>query len=165
MLFMNKMLTREAAVERYGPIDLASCHWPMADKWIHMLDVPAGVFPNWKVLQTQIPVTHIACNHDMLRPLQMSLDAIVHAKLTEELHSFDGSFNIRPVRGSQTMMSAHSYGLAIDINAASNPLGGPVAISQELAQCFINNGFDWGARFHRMDGMHFSFAWEGPRSI
>ena len=165
MIYMNKMLTREAAVARYGAIDFASLHWPQADNWIKLFSVPQGVFQNWKVLNTQIPVTHIACNTDLHLPLRMALDAVVNAGRNDELHTFDGAFNIRMVRGSQTMFSAHSYGLAIDINAASNPLGGPVTISQELAMCFTNVGFDWGARFQRMDGQHFSYCFEGPRPI
>ncbi len=165
MIYINKMLSREAAIERYGAIDFASMHWPKADQWIKLFSIPPGVFKNWKVLDTQIPVSHIACNLDMHRPLQMALDAVVQSERTDELLTFDGAFNIRMVRGSQTMFSAHSYGLAIDINAATNPLGGPVTISQELAMCFTSVGFDWGARFQRMDGMHFSFCFEGPRPI
>ncbi len=60
-------------------------------------------------------------------------------------------------------MSAHSWGLAIDINAMANPLGGPVTMTQDLANCFQEVGFDWGARFHRVDGMHFSYGFEGVK--
>lgn len=165
MTSINKMLSREAAVERYGAIDIASAHWNDAPKWIKMFGVTPEAFPNWKVMNTQIPVTHIACNLDVHMPLQMALDAVVNRGLADQLLTFDGAFNIRLVRGSEALVSAHSYGLAIDINAKTNPLGGPVTISQELAQCFSEFGWDWGARFHRMDGMHFSYCWEGPRPI
>ncbi len=162
-MWINKMLTREAAVERYGAIDFASLHWPMADQWIKLFSVPPGIFKQWKVLNTQVPVSHIACNMDIHRPLQMALDAVVMKSLTDELHTFDGAFNIRMVRGSTVLTSAHSYGLAIDINAAENPLGSPPVLSQELVSCFTRVGFDWGGNFHRMDGMHMSFCWEGAR--
>jgi hypothetical protein len=165
MLFPNKMLSREAAVERYGAIDFASLSWPNAPTWIKMFEVPQGVFPNWKVLRTQIPVTHIACNLDMHRPLQMALDAMVNAGIADQLHTFDGAFNIRMVRGSSTLFSAHSYGLAIDINADENILGGQTNISQEMIQVFQTVGFDWGGYFHRVDGMHWSYCFEGSNPL
>jgi len=163
MTWLNKMLTREAATKRYGEIDLTSGHWEDSAKWIKMFEVPAGAFPNWKVLQTQIPVTHIAANLDMHRPLNLALTNLINRGLANELRTFDGCWNIRLVRGG-AQLSAHSYGLAIDINAAENPLGGPVTLSQEFLQCFADVGFDLGAHFHRIDGMHQSFCWEGPRS-
>jgi len=163
MMWINKMLTREAAIERYGAIDYASMHWPEADRWIKLFAVPPGVFHNWKVMNTQVPVSHIACNLDMHRPLQQALDMIVRRELTNELHTFDGAFNVRMVRGSTVLTSAHSYGLAIDINAAENPLGAQPVMSQEFVSCFTTQGFDWGGQFHRVDGMHLSFCWEGPR--
>ncbi len=160
MLYLNKQLTYDQAVKRYGAIDLASLHWPEASTWIKLLEVPAGAFPNWKVMETQIPVTHIALNTDLHEPLKAAFNNIVNRGLEQTLYTFDGAFNIRLVRGSKVQVSTHAYGLAIDINAGSNRLGGPVTINPDLAECFIREGFDWGARFHRVDGMHFSRAWE-----
>ena len=162
MLYLNKVLTREACIERYGAIDMTSLHWPEASKWIKMFEVTPNQFINWRVMSTDIPVTHIACNIDIHRPLAMALDAVINRGLQDQLFTFDGAWSIRPTRGGQ-LLSAHAWGLAIDINAKSNPLGGPVTISQDLAQCFIDKGFDWGAHFHRVDGMHFSRCFEGPR--
>ncbi len=162
MVYLNKMLTREACIERYGPIDLASRHWPKSNIWIRMFEVPPDTFPNWRVMQTQSPVTHIAANIDLHAPLGHALDLVVNRGLEAQLFSFDGAWNIRPVR-SGNQISAHAWGLAIDINASSNPLGGPVTMSQDLAGCFQEAGFDWGAHFHRIDGMHFSYCFEGPK--
>lgn len=163
MTYLNKMLTREAAIERYGPIDLASKHWPNANTWIKMLEIPKDTFPNWHVVGTTSPVTHIAANLDIHRPLTQALDLIVNKNIQDQLFTFDGCWNIRPVRNGN-QMSAHSYGLAIDINAESNRLGTPPTMSQELVNCFTEFGFDWGGHFHRQDGMHFSYCWEGPRN-
>ncbi len=157
---MNKMLSREACVERYGAIDLASLHWQDSHKWIQMFEVPKGVFPNWKVMQTEIPVTHIAINLDLHRPLGLALTAIVNQNLQAELKTFDGAFNIRLARGGKEL-SAHSWGLALDINAETNKLGTPGDMTGELALCFEQFGFRWGKRFHRQDPQHFSYCWEG----
>ena len=163
MIYLNKMLSREACVERYGPIDLASLHWPNAPMWIKMVSIEPNVFTNWHVVGTNSPVTHIAANIDMHKPLADALNLIVNKGLQSQLFTFDGCYNIRPVRGGN-QMSAHSWGLAIDINAQSNRLGMQPSMSQELVQCFEQMGFDWGGKFHRMDGMHFSYCFEGPRN-
>ena len=44
--------------------------------------------------------------------------------LHQEIKSFDGCYNVRMVRGTETILSVHSWGCAIDLNAAQNPLGG-----------------------------------------
>lgn len=160
--YLNKMLTIEACVERYGPIDLASLHWPKANTWIKMLEIEKDAFPNWRVTNTQVPVTHIACNTDIMDPLKKALDLIRAKGLQTQLFTFDGCWSIRPVRGGN-QLSAHSYGLAVDINAQSNRLGEQPTLSQDLVLCFEQFGWDWGGKFHRLDGMHFSRCWEGPR--
>ncbi len=160
-MFMNKMLSREACIERYGPIDLASQHWPNANIWIRMFEVPP-LFPNWRVMHTDAQVKHIACNLDIHRPLGLALGLIIHRGLEKQLFTFDGGWNIRSVRNGN-QMSAHAWGLAIDINADSNRLGEQPSMSQELVSCFTEVGFDWGGRFHRMDGMHMSYCFEGPK--
>ena len=162
MLFLNKMLTREACVERYGPIDLASLHWPDADKWIKMFEVPKGAFPNWKVLNSNIPVTHIACNTDIHKPLNDALTNLINRGLQDQLKTFDGCFNIRLVREGKEL-SVHSWGLAIDINAATNKLGWHGDLSPQLVSAFAESGWDWGGNFSRLDPMHLSFCYEGKK--
>jgi len=81
--------------------------------------------------------------------------------LTSLLESFDGAYNPRMIRGSASSLSSHSYGIAFDINAATNGLGvippkkgakGSVRILAEIAHQY---GFFWGGHFSRHDGMHF----------
>lgn len=159
-----KQRTREAVVARYGHIDFASRHWADQGKWLKMLPIPLGMFPSWFVLDTGHPVHAIACNSDMHAPLLSALTS-VHAKgLAGLLHTFDGCFNIRMVRGTNNAFSAHSYGLAIDLNAGTNVLAqthGGFYDRPEFVKCFTDQGFDWGGNFHgRKDPMHFSYCWE-----
>ncbi len=158
-----KCTTRAQAVARYGPIDFASKHWGGSAVWLQMLEIPHGLAPNWKVQDTNIPVTHIACNKDIHVPLLTALHSLSNIGKAGELHTFDGCFNIRMVRGSNDHFSAHSYGLALDIDAATNPMG-PVlhtTRSHEFVKCFTDQGFDWGGGWHgRKDPMHFSWCWE-----
>lgn len=167
-MFPNKCVTVDAAIRRYGPIDLASGHWPGVTVHLKMLELDPKLLvnlPNWKVLDTQISVTHIACNRDMHGPLMNALASLAHLGLGGLLKTFDGAFDVRPVRG-MAAMSTHAYGLGIDLNAADNPLGatkGGFYEMPEFVKCFTEQGFDWGGNFHaRKDPMHFSYAWEGP---
>lgn len=157
-----KCTTVQKAIERYGAIDFASKHWAMQSHWIIMYEVPEAMFPNWHVLDTKMPVKHIAVNRDMYDPLDAALKSLIKGGLADELHTFDGCLNIRPVRGTLHSPSCHSYGLALDLDAAMNPLGDPTSsFSSGFVKCFTDQGFNWGGNFHhRKDPMHFSYAWE-----
>lgn len=77
--------------------------------------------------------------------------------LISKIESFDGCFNIRYKRGSNNL-STHSWGIAIDINAKSNPLGAKPVLDAELVKIFEDVGFIWGGRWKTPDGMHFQFC-------
>lgn len=149
--------TLEAAIDRYGPI--VNGKWAQETRWCSVVPVPSRL-NGWKNVATGMPVAHIYCNKDMQPPLWQALCNIQDRGLALELLTFDGCFEIRDVRGDPGHPSTHSYGLAIDINAATNVLGEKPTLSPELAACFTDAGFVWGASFSRCDGMHFSFAWE-----
>lgn len=158
-----KCTTIEKAIERYGAIDFASKHWAQQHTWIVMYQVPPFSFPNLHVMDTPIRCEHIAINKDMYDPLDQALRAVIKAGLQNELRTFDGCLNIRPVRGTLHAPSTHSYGLGIDWNQATNQMGSVLHtdFTKEFVKCFTDQGFDWGGDFrHRKDPMHFSYAWE-----
>jgi hypothetical protein len=158
-----KCTSRRACIDRYGAIDFASAHWPRQSEWMTMVEVPEGMFPHWHVLNTAHPVQHIYCNKDMVEPLWKALQAVKAKGLEGMLHTYDGCLAIRMVRGNNSAFSAHSYGLAIDLDAAHNPMGSRLhtTFSPEFVKCFTDQGFDWGGNFNgRKDPMHFSWAWE-----
>lgn len=162
-MFPNKMMSRDACVQRYGHIDFASKKWPGQSKWMGMLEVPKGMFPQWKVMDTEQIVHAIFCNVDIHHPLMTALQNLHSRGMADLLKTYDGCFNIRTVRGSSAF-STHAYGLGIDINAATNPMSSVLHtnMNQEFVKCFTEVGFDWGGNFHsRKDPMHFSYAWEG----
>jgi hypothetical protein len=55
-------------------------------------------------------------------------------------------------------MSLHSWGIAIDVNAAWNGLGKEPTLTPEFVKCFTDAGFDWGGTWKRKDGMHFQLS-------
>ena len=80
------------------------------------------------------------------------------------------TFYWRKVRGAKRQ-SAHSYGMTIDINAASsdywqwaNPRKGELdkisyknRIPMEIVKAFEKHGFIWGGRWYHFDTMHFEY--------
>ena len=80
------------------------------------------------------------------------------------------TFYWREVRGANRL-SAHSYGIAIDINTKyanywlwSNPNCSEVARIQyenripiEIVRIFEKHGFIWGGRWYHYDSMHFEY--------
>ncbi len=104
------------------------------------------------------PFDRIYCNRDIIPALDAAFaDLHLNGRIAE-LKTFDGCWNIRKVRGSETLWSLHSFAVAIDFNAALNPLGAPTTFTEDFLRAFEAAGFSAGARFSRKDGMHFQFA-------
>ena len=93
----------------------------------------------------------------MITPLTRALTNLIQRKRDHELKTFDGCFNIRKKRGL-TSMSLHSWGVAIDVNAAWNGLGKPSTLTPEFVKCFTDAGFEWGGNWTRTDPMHFEIG-------
>jgi len=126
---------------------------PKLEKGMVLWDVPTeleiGVIPK-----------RIYCNKAMVKPLEAAFRNLVTRNHAKELRTYDGCFSIRNIRG-RTTPSLHSYGVAIDFDAAWNRLGQPSKLSAGLVQCFIDAGFNWGGNFKtRLDCQHFELSLE-----
>ena len=97
------------------------------------------------------------CNQLMISPLTYSFKELIRTGHVNELKTWDGCFNIRRKRGL-TSLSLHSWGIAIDVNAAWNGLNMTPTLSPGFVACFTKNGFDWGGTWTRKDGMHFQLS-------
>jgi len=133
------MITSAECLKRYGD--------PTKEKSMILWDVPPeleiGVLPN-----------KIYCNRDMVDPLKRAFTNIIERGLIEQVKTWDGCFNIRKKVGALSQ-SLHSWGVAIDINAAWNGYNKTPTMSKELVDCFKDAGFDWGGDWTKPDGMHF----------
>lgn len=97
----------------------------------------------------------IYCNKRMVPALTKAFQNIRTRGLEDEVKTWEGCFNIRKKRGLGSM-SLHSWGLAIDINAAWNRLGTDGTMSPALVKCFTDAGLEWGGHWTgRKDPMHF----------
>ena len=77
-----------------------------------------------------------------------------------QLNECGGAYNFRLVRGSNKVLSTHSWGCAIDLAPDLNPLGKrykPEAgmMPKVVVELFKAQGWEWGGLWERPDGMHF----------
>jgi hypothetical protein len=118
-------------------------------------DVQAG-FP-W------FPVSHFLVNSDFKVLLVDAFTKLQDAELHTEIKTFDGCYNDRMVRGSNTL-SLHSWACAIDLNAACDGMVvDPTALQRQgtWSPQFIATmkaaGLFYGGDFQvRADPMHFA---------
>ena len=136
------MLTSTQAYEKYGA--------PEKEKNMFLWDVPAqleiGVIPK-----------KIYCNRDLAPPLSKAFENLIATGCVTELKTWDGCFNIRLKKNGKTP-SLHSWGLAVDVNAAWNRFGDKPVLSDQFVECFTDAGFDWGGIWTTPDGMHFQLS-------
>lgn len=139
------MVTPSQARAKYGNPDAN-----MERKHMVLWNVPAamsiGAIPQ-----------RLYCNKDMVVPLGIAFTNLIQRGFVQELKTWDGCFNIRNMRGLNAT-SLHSWGIAIDVNAAWNGLGKTPQLSPGFVQCFTDAGFDWGGVWARKDGMHFQLS-------
>lgn len=136
------MVTSQQCLNKFGQ--------PEMEKGMVLWDVPTeleiGVIPK-----------RLYCNKEMVEPLEKAFKNLIETGHVKELKTWDGCFNIRRKRGGSTP-SLHSWGLAIDVNAAWNGFGKTPTLSSGFVKCFTDAGFDWGGVWSKKDGMHFQLS-------
>ena len=136
------MITAQQCLKKYGnPVNERSMIL-----WTIPQEIQLSRFPR-----------KIYCNRDLINPLSLALKNIIERNLKDQIKTYDGCFNIRKKRGAASS-SLHSWGVAIDINAAWNQFGKTPTMSAELVKCFTDAGFDWGGNWKKPDGMHFQLS-------
>ena len=133
------MLTSLQCQKKYGD--------PKLEKWMVRWNIPNDIQP------TNFPDV-IYCNKDLIAPLSKALKLIKDQNLDKFIFSFNGCFNIRAKKGNSSY-SLHSWGVAIDINAATNAYKAIPKLDMRVVKCFEEAGFDWGGYWKIPDGMHF----------
>ena len=116
-----------------------------------------SVFTVPLTLQLHNIPSRIYCNKDIQPALLAALTYVADSNLQDLIKTWDGCFNIRKKRGSAST-SLHSWGYAVDINAAWNRFGKQPTMPASIVRCFEKNGFDWGGHWKVPDGMHFQLA-------
>lgn len=137
---------------------------------------PSGVSPNgarqrgwgngWPLCQrTRIVVVERGGVTFYLRREIAQLAATL-LEATEKRHGYDikpgqsWGFACRAIRGSKTP-SNHSWGLAVDLNAKTNPMGSTFRsdLPPAVVRMWLDCGWFWGGHYRqRPDAMHFEYV-------
>lgn len=127
------------------------------------------IVPPYKVMFGHIPVTkilvHRKCAESALRVLNATWDKIGRDQAKADalgISAFSGSFNYRPIRGSNRL-SMHAYAIAWDWFAAENMMGDKTPLFTEdhpLVVAHKEENWTWGGTWTtRVDPMH----WQASR--
>jgi hypothetical protein len=137
------MVTSAQCLKKWGDPTVVTNEMKYMTVWDVPTHLEIGVIPK-----------KLYCNKLIVAPLIQAFTNLIDRKFVKELKTFDGCFNVRRKRGL-TSMSLHSWGVAIDVNAAWNGLNKTPQLSAGFVKCFTDAGFDWGGTWTRKDGMHF----------
>lgn len=140
----------------------------------HYIDYDGSISPLWEIDSLGIAnlafplslswspsttVSHIRC-HKVLVPTFTGLFSQIQQQgLAPKVKTFGGCYMYRPQRASH-VLSAHSWGIAIDLNPETNKMGTPGDMDAGVVKIFEDAGFTWGGNFEgdRRDPMHFQFC-------
>jgi hypothetical protein len=124
--------------------------------------------PGW--VQAHLQTKHVTqlgsvtCSRAIMGPLVAAMTEITAQGLGSLISTADfqyegGCWSPRVTRAvSGGILSSHSWGVAVDINVAANPLGATPRQDPRLVAIMAAHGFAWGGRFLRPDGAHFQWV-------
>ena len=104
-------------------------------------------------------VNKITC-HKLVTAVFAAVFARIQERgLQAKIRSFGGCFAFRPQR-TGSKLSAHSWGIAIDLNPESNAQGSAGDMDAGVIEIFRVAGFKWGGDWagRTRDPMHFQFC-------
>ncbi len=119
---------------------------------------PAWVSRN--IVTMNLPIIGRVTGHRVMLPqLQAALNEVVTRGLSKAIYTYNGCYVPRfiaknPARG----LSFHTFGTAIDLNAADNYRGIPGRMDRTVVAIFKKWGFAWGGDWNYTDPMHFELA-------
>jgi hypothetical protein len=140
------MVTAKQCWDRWGDPNTTEDEGKYMVMWDVHTHLEIGVIPK-----------RLYCNRLMIEPLTRAFTNLIERGFVNELRTWDGCFNVRKKRGLASQ-SLHSWGIAIDVNAAWNQLGRRPTMSAGFVKCFTDAGFDWGGTWKRVDGMHYQLS-------
>jgi hypothetical protein len=102
----------------------------------------------------------VTCHRLMFKQLRGALAEIQARGLANKIHSADGCYVPRFIeRNPHNSISLHTWGIAIDINAAENPINHASTQDPRVVQIFKKWGYTWGGDWSSpKDPMHFQIG-------
>jgi hypothetical protein len=119
--------------------------------------------PAWvaaKITTEEMPIIgRVTGNRVMLPQLRAALNEVVALRLSSSIYHYDGCYVPRFIaRDPSKGLSFHTFGTAIDLNAADNYRGIPGRMDRRVVAIFKKWGFAWGGDWNYTDPMHFELA-------
>jgi hypothetical protein len=104
-------------------------------------------------------VNAITCHKLLTKAFAGVFDRIQSSGLQNKITSFGGCFSFRSQR-TGTKLSAHAWGIAIDLNPETNQQGTSGDMDPAVIATFREAGFEWGGDWQgkTRDPMHFQFC-------
>lgn len=125
--------------------------------------------PEWvrtHITSEAVPILGtIQCNKLLFPQLRAALQEIVDTGLADEIRpdQYAGCYYPRFIAGT-SKLSNHAFGLALDLNTATNGRGIPGDMDRTVVAIFKRWGFAWGGDWSYTDPMHFEMnALVAPR--
>lgn len=101
----------------------------------------------------------VTCHRLMFRQLRGALSDVVKAGLASTIHTYNGCYVPRFIeRDPSHAVSLHTWGIAIDLDSASNGRGSRGTMDPRVVQIFKRWGFRWGGDWSWTDPMHFELG-------
>jgi len=101
----------------------------------------------------------MTCNRAIFPQLKAALAEVVSRGLAGALHpdEYAGCYYPRFIAGT-SVLSNHSFGLAMDFNVPGNQRGTPGEMNRDVVSIFKKWGFAWGGDWNYTDPMHFELS-------
>ena len=111
------------------------------------------------VLFVDFPVVGRQYFHELLVPvLDAVMEEIKKRGLDGEIKQFGTWCPRHKMHDPKRQLSTHTWGIACDINWATNQVGTRGDIHSGIVDVFERHGFQWGGRWSVKDPMHFQYA-------
>ncbi|HYP24402.1 MAG TPA: M15 family metallopeptidase, partial [Actinomycetota bacterium] len=133
---------------------IGTLHFEVAEDGFIRPD-PAWVAAN--IAHADMPIIgSVTCHRLLIPQLHAALAEVEEAGLAGEIYEYNGCYVPRFIdRDPSKPLSMHAFGLAIDLNTATNQLGTEGDMDPRVVEIFERWGFVWGGRWSRPDPMHF----------
>ncbi|MFP5219347.1 MAG: M15 family metallopeptidase [Actinomycetes bacterium] len=112
------------------------------------------------IVTTTVPIMgRVTCHRLMVPQLRAALQEVQDSGLGHLLKTYDGCYVPRFIaRNPDNSISLHTWGIAIDMDAATNYRGIRGTMDVRIVEIFKRWGFRWGGDWKYTDPMHFELG-------
>jgi hypothetical protein len=122
--------------------------------------VPDARWVREHIVTESVPILgRVTCHRLMFPQLRAALRDVVKAGLASQIQSYDGCYVPRFIESDPShAVSLHTWGIAIDLDAATNGRGTRGTMDPRVVTIFKRWGFRWGGDWSWSDPMHFELG-------